>query len=534
LSKRRVVVAVCVAMALGASAWAQVPAAGGASPQTLGTSTLHVESKLVSLDVVVTDDKGVPVAGLGKDDFTVYEDNKPQVIRNFDSWEKRPAIPATAAVDKYGRADWGDAPLAILVLDEISTEFADSAYAADRMKKYLKDSPEVLPVPTMLLMVTDQGYRTLSGLTRDRAALIAAVDRRPASLPGKLARGDTDSIMIQTFLVLQQIALAEAGLKQHKSIIWVGAGFPGLNPDDLDETSEESLKKATRQTVDLLMETHTTVYKIDPVPTSTSTSPSVDIETSMELGMSEADLFAAPEDPLDDNFNFNTFAVQTGGQYFYGMNDLDRYFRRAIEQTNEYYTLTYRPPAQDAVDPETYRKVRVTVNKPGLHVVTRQGFYSNEEKEAAPTNKELSSSLSLVATSDMMFTGVGLRVVKVEAGKTPGTLSVTYQIEDKSLQWTDEPDGKETAEITAVLADLDAQRKILGSKAYKLKPFLLPAHAGLRFTAEMTARSETTLTPKTASVRLIVRDSSGRIGTASISAEAFADVLASVSVGKRK
>ena len=182
---RQAMAAVCVAGLSCTAAVAQ-------QPDKSATTTLHVETQLVSLDVVVTDDQGKPVAGLSKDDFKVYEDNKPQAIRNFDSWEKRPEIPASATLDKYGRADWGDSPLAILVLDQISTEFKDSAYAADRMKKYLKDSPELLPVPTMLLMVSDHGYKVLSGLTRDRSALIAAVDKRPPVLPTILDRGDTD------------------------------------------------------------------------------------------------------------------------------------------------------------------------------------------------------------------------------------------------------------------------------------------------------------------------------------------------------
>jgi len=526
---RQNLAAICMAaMGCGIALTQQLPAQQSPVPQPEkgATTTLHVETQLVSLDVVVTDDQGRPVAGLTRDDFTVYEDNKPQFIRNFDSWEKRPEVPATATLDKYGRPDWGDSPLAILVLDEISTEFKDSAYAADRMKQYLKDSPELLPVPTMLLMVSDHGYKVLSGLTRDRSALITAVDKRPPVLPTALGRGDTDVITIQTFLVLQQIALAEAGLKQHKSIIWIGAGFPAFDPSDLDPKSEASLKKATKDTVDLLMETHTTVYKIDPVPTTTSTAPTVDIGASMDLGMLDADAMAAPEDPLDDNFNFNTFAVQTGGTYFYGQNDLDRYFKRAIQQTRAYYTLTYRPPANDATDPETYRKVRVTVNKPGLHVTTRQGFYSNEEKDPAPTNKELSVTLSAIAASEMTFTGVGLRVLSVDAARTkPGGIAVTYEIENKSLEWTARPDGKETAEITAVLVELDAKRNVLGSNAFKLTPYLPAQNASLRFTGSLTARDETVPTPKTATVKLIIRDSSGRIGTSSISAEAFKDLL---------
>jgi len=486
--------------------------------------TIHVNTNLVSLDVVVTDASGHPVAGLTRDDFTVLEDGKPQTVRNFDAWQQRTPMPAAAKVDQYGRADWGDTPLAILVLDQISTDFADSAYAADKLTRYLEAQPKALPVPTMLMLVTDQGYHTLADFTRDREALVTAVKKRPPALPASVARGDTDKVMVQTFVVLQQIALAAAGLKQHKSIIWVGSGFPAFDPADLDEKSEASLHKAIRQTVDLLMDTHTTVYKIDPVPSATSTAPTVDVQASLDAGGDMADIVPLGEDPLTSNFNFNQFAVSTGGQYFYGQNDLDRYFNRAIEQTDEFYTLTYRPPDKDETEPEKFRNIVVKVNRPGLNVVTRQGYYSNEAPEPVPTNKELSVELSTVAMGDIAFTGIGVRVLGLAEGKKPGSIAVTYQIENRSLAWVDGPNGMQTALLTVVLVDVDAKHNILGSNAYRLHPYLAADHANERFTGNIVGRDEVEVSPRTAGLRLIVRDASGRIGTAKISMEALRDL----------
>jgi VWFA-related protein len=373
------------------------------------TPAFHAESRLVSLDVVVTDAKGNPVPGLTRSDFTVSENGVDRPLRDFDSWQHRPAVPDEPVFDKYGRPEWGSSPLAILVLDEFSTTFEDSAYAAQMLKRYLRAEPAKLPVPTMLMVVSDTGYRALVGLTRDREALLHAVDARPPVIPARLSRGDSDAILVQTFLILQQIALANAGLQQHKSILWVGTGFDGVDPESLDETSEASLKKAIHDTVNLLMDTHTTVYKIDPTPSTTSTQPEVDMIDSLAVGSDSADAIAQPEDPLKDNFNFNSFAVMTGGQYFYGQNDLDRYFRHAIDETDEFYTMTYVPPASDADEPETYRHIVVKTNRPGLRVTTRQGYYSNTPPAPQPTSTQLGFAIASVALGDMNFTGVGLR-----------------------------------------------------------------------------------------------------------------------------
>jgi VWFA-related protein len=50
---------------------------------------VRVETELVNLNVVVVDRQGRPVSGLRKEDFEVYEDNKPQEITHFAA-EQRP------------------------------------------------------------------------------------------------------------------------------------------------------------------------------------------------------------------------------------------------------------------------------------------------------------------------------------------------------------------------------------------------------------------------------------------------------------
>lgn len=523
---RRTMFAMCCFAALTLSAQGQnAPANQPAHEIPGGPLTLQVESRLVSLDVVITDDKGNPVPGLSKSDFTVYENGVAQTIHDFDSWQQRTAVPDQPVIDQYGRPDWGPSPLAILVLDELSTTFENSANAAEMLKRYLRAEPPQVPVPTMLMLVSDSGYRVLKGLTRNREVLIAAVDRRPPIVPARLSRGDNDAILVQTFLILQQIALAEAGLRQHKSIIWVGAGFNGVDPDSLSTTAEDSLKKATHDTINLLMNTHTTVYKIDPTPSTTSTAPTVDIADSLSLGSESADALAQPEDPLKDNFNFNNFALATGGQYFYGQNDLDRYFRHAIDATDEFYTLTFVPPASDGTEPEAYRQIVVKVNRPGLRVTTREGYYSHVPPEPPPSPKQLGFSIASVATSDMAFTGIGVRILNVAPGKAAHKVSVTYQVDDHSLTWSDGPNGIVIAEAAAVLVALDAKHNILGSAAYRLHPYLSATDAPQRLTGAITVREDISLPAKTAELRLIIRDSSGRIGTTNVQGS---DLVASV------
>ena len=96
MSNKVVVLTFTAIMALAASCFAQqnapaaapakdAPAAAQAQQPTYETSAvLKVKSRLVVVDVVARDGKGVPVTDLKQEDFTVLEDGKEQKLRIFN------------------------------------------------------------------------------------------------------------------------------------------------------------------------------------------------------------------------------------------------------------------------------------------------------------------------------------------------------------------------------------------------------------------------------------------------------------------
>ena len=65
------------------------------------TPTIRVESRLVNVTVNVVDAKGAPVAGLGRDDFQIVEDGKPQKIAVFERESNTP-LSIVLAIDTSG------------------------------------------------------------------------------------------------------------------------------------------------------------------------------------------------------------------------------------------------------------------------------------------------------------------------------------------------------------------------------------------------------------------------------------------------
>ena len=64
-------------------------------------ATFHVDVKLVSIFVNVTDRNGALVGGLTRDDFAVYEDGRPQQIAVFERQSELP-LNITLAIDTSG------------------------------------------------------------------------------------------------------------------------------------------------------------------------------------------------------------------------------------------------------------------------------------------------------------------------------------------------------------------------------------------------------------------------------------------------
>jgi hypothetical protein len=77
-------IAICQLVFSAHSAQAQEPAAAASAGDT---TTIHVETREVPVDTVVTDKKGNYVRDLAVKDFKVWEDNKEQPIKNFSFQE---------------------------------------------------------------------------------------------------------------------------------------------------------------------------------------------------------------------------------------------------------------------------------------------------------------------------------------------------------------------------------------------------------------------------------------------------------------
>lgn len=476
-------------------------------------------TRIVLLDVVVTDKKGNVVTNLKQSDFSVYDNGSSQRIRSFEAPSSHVMPKGTGMVVRSTAdlAKIGSAPVTILVLDELNNSFENMAYARNRLEKYLNAQPEVVTQPTTLLVATNTKFEVMKDFTQDRAALLAALKKHFPEIPykyNKTGAGGSGAMerMAQSLNSLYQMAEATRGTPGRKTIIWVGQGFPAVDLTKTDSASTALMQSAIRRVTDALLQSRITIYTIDP----SSQIGTVGQITDDNVEDFENDARSDGQ-PFADQISFSTLAPATGGQAFFSRNDIDAEVAQATADGANYYTLSYTPgELPDGKD--KYRKIRVKMSDPNLTATFRDGYFSKPtptgatKSGAAPKTKveiraELEAEMGKAAMGTIAYNGVNATIEKTPEGKVK--LGVTAG----DLNFTDENNGKFRAEITVIEVAFNKNGKALAHHSEELSAEVVGQIKNPTQKAGFLIALDAP--PGTVRVRVIVRDAvSGKIGTA--------------------
>lgn len=249
------------------------------SSQELPPPTIRVSTRLVLVDVVVTDKQGKPVSGLKAEDFTVEEKGKKQKITFFQTPEEAQKInaPPQLGPGLYSnkpefRSPGG--PLTVLLLDAANTPFSDQAYARQQMLKYV--SQQFKPGTRMGVFTLTNSLQVLQDFTGDPDVLLAALKKyrpqaqelqnavaqplsagagslgvRQASTITQVEANAQSFQSIQmgyafdrrvdvTLNALRSLSRILGGIPGRKNIVWLTAAFPfELIPEDRNVSDAE-------------------------------------------------------------------------------------------------------------------------------------------------------------------------------------------------------------------------------------------------------------------------------------------------------
>lgn len=155
----------------------------------------RANSRLVVVDVVALDSRGVPVPGLKEGDFKVQEDGKAQQVVSFE--EHRPADGPAAPVRHFHLPPHqytnvpeqeSEGPLTVLLFDTLNTPAQDQQLARLHMLNFLKGLP---PGRRTALFALGTKLRMIQTFTGDTDALIAAASNLLSS-PSSLLTTEND------------------------------------------------------------------------------------------------------------------------------------------------------------------------------------------------------------------------------------------------------------------------------------------------------------------------------------------------------
>ena len=477
--------------------------------------TLSVTSRLVLLDVVVTDKAGNPVTNLTQEDFAVYEDKVAQHVVSFESPSTH-TLPAgwdAAPLNPDDPKSFGQSPVTILVLDELNTHFEDSSFAVRSVRQYLESRPAVLAQPTTLMIVSDNKFRLLQNFTRDRAALLKALSNQSAHYAWKL-EGDKSigygpvERLDQSLSALEQIAQATARIPGRKNLVWVGQGFPSLDPTELDIKDQDLVSDTIQHVTDVLLDNRVTLYAVDPTSSAAGMTEITD-PTQLEFAQLAGDALVSNADPFASNLDFDRLGPVTGGRVLRGMNDIDKQIALSVDLGTKFYTIGYSPSNGSSAD-RKYRNIHVVCLRSGLTVTTRNGYYTT------PPASQNSKGTLIYDLNTAALSSIPLTALKVTADQAKSEGAYTVHVDASTLTWQSASDGLRSSKVAVLVVGLSSTDKILTHTLHGMSA-LAKAGANMQPGKSADFVITTPLPKNVVRLRFVVRESeTGRMGTADL------------------
>ncbi len=139
--------------------------------------TIRSYTRLVVVDVVVTDKKSQPVTGLKAEDFTIEENGKKQKVAVFvppGPANKTAPVPVPPGVLSNHPENVSPAgPPTVLIIDALNSPFKEQAYARAEMLKYAAEQNQ--SGQSIAVMALTDRLHVLQQFTSDPQILLTAI-----------------------------------------------------------------------------------------------------------------------------------------------------------------------------------------------------------------------------------------------------------------------------------------------------------------------------------------------------------------------
>jgi VWFA-related protein len=416
-----------------------LPAVAAASaPQGTPPSSgpLKTNTRLIAVDVVVTDSHGNAIRGLKAGDFQISEEHSgPQKISQFQfidaSRQPPPAYPLGLVAASPGAPylytnllpDKMRVPPTVMLMDALNTQIENQSGVHRHMLMLLKTLPPTTPVAVFTL---GHQLHVLQGFTTDPRLLRTAVDhtlRSPdiadhpqddANSPSNVfldQNNDTETAANQVLEDFEKvdyeqqmavrvdettdamIAIAKflGGYPGRKNLLWFSESFPNWIAPTADFGSDSFMGTADysdriRQASEALADARIAVYPVDARGLEANTlysSASTPHINRNNPGASLAGTMNRENSTrIDTQATMDMIAGASGGKVCTNNNDLSGCVQAALDDSSVYYELGYYP--ENVKWDGRFHKISVKTTAKGARLRYRTGYVATEPGLTAP------------------------------------------------------------------------------------------------------------------------------------------------------
>ena len=470
--------------------------AASQQPSATQTPTLRVSTRLVLVDVVVTDKRRVPIVDLRKEDFTILENGKPQTLATFrleqpDSRARENAPPPKLPPGLYtNKAEYRTTsrPPAVLLMDALNTERSDQLRVRRAMIRFLKE--QLHPGQEVAVLALTSRLLLLQDFTSDPQLLLAAMERYTGESSVQLSKERTldpesdpflnsyfdptltrdivenimrlerervaesmDERVRLTMAALETITSILSGYDGRKSLIWVSGGLPyGLFQEYIDNNPFRIYATDFLRISEKLADHQIAIYPVDARGLVADDADAIRIRRTTAIN---------PRTPSEKAFEYhvmmNELADLTGGRAFYNRNDTALAVVEALEDGTTYYTLGYYPQRNEWDG--KFRRIKVEVDRNRVRIRHRKGYYATDpirgrvsDQEAAEARLRRSLLTPLSAT--------GVTILARAIPQNQGVL-IDMVLDPATISFEELPDGKRRCELSILVAAYTPEGKLV-------------------------------------------------------------------------
>ncbi len=532
--------------------------------QDVDDDVVKITSKIVQVDVVVTDDKGRQVTDLSAADFQIFQDGKLKTISGFSYVPLgSAALPASSGVDRRPKGERVIIPqptkrtanrgrVIAFIVDDGNCRASMSGMTAARegLERFVTE--QMQPDDLVAIYQTRSGSSMFQQYTSDRERLLRAA-RKIRWYPSGGGCAVNDGSFSDAARVNTEAIATSQGLKSITTETEAERARRELSEDqarDRQVVGSLGVLRYAIRGLDRIPGRKVLFLMSDGVPlmsrdrrilqaadglrdiTELANRSAVVINTIDARGLYDPSMIEARDDVstigsatatarVSEDRRREAFSTQdglaflageTGGKFYKNENYLHAPVARALAIEKGYYLVAYEPD-DDSFKGKNFNKIEVRITRPNLNVSSRSGYLGIPDQIATKPAKSGYSELYEAIVAPIASSGMDLRLTAY-FGNTVAEGSFVrsmIHISGGDISFNDEPGGLKKAVVDVVAVTMNEKNEVIDefthSHVVKVPAAALPTieKNGLVYSADVKVRK-----PGFYNFRVALRDTNSR------------------------